>query len=319
VHPVTRRIVQATPAVARRPVRIVGRTIEEVFHDRVPGLAAEIAFFVLLSLPPLALAVLGSVGFVGQRLSGPFHIESVNRLLDLVGTVLTQDAIESLQLERVFTQLVTEPNVNIASLGFVVTIYAASRAIRVVLVAVSIAYDLEDHRPGWKQRALGIGITFVGMVLGIVVVPVLAAGPSFGETIDRAFGVEGLVAPTFRLLYWPGAVILAVLILATLYHVGAPWWTRWRNDIPGAVLAVVLWIAGSAGLRVYTQVAIAGDDLYAPLAGPLVVLLWVYVSAFAVLLGAELNAELERSSSDDDVPHDDDRRERTTPKRASVI
>lgn len=294
MHAFSRRLVDAVPGPIRRPVELTVRTIEDSFEDRVPGLAAEIAFYVLLSLPPLLLAVLGTVGFVGERLGAEFQADAVTRLLDLAATVLTRDTIDALELDQLFRELVTDGRADVASLGFILTIYAASRAVRVVIVAVTIAYDLEDLRPGWQQRLWGIGITFVGVLLGLVVVPLLMVGPGFGETLDRVLGLGPVVSTTWALLYWPGAVIVAVLLTALLYHVGAPWWTPWRRDLPGAALAVGLWIAGSAGLRIYTEVALQGRSVYAPFAGPLVLLLWLYVSGFAVLLGAELNAEIEK-------------------------
>ena len=290
----SRSIVDRVPSRLRAPVELVVRTAEDSVEDRVPGLAAEIAFYTLLSLPPLLLAVLGSVGFVGQRLGAGFQETAVDRLLTLAATVLTSETIQDLGLRGVVTELVTEGRADIASIGFLIAIYSASRAIRVVLVALTIAYDLEDRRPAWKQRLWGFGLTFVVILAGLVIVPVLIVGPGFGEVIDNWIGLGGVVATLWRVLYWPAAIVLTVLAATSLYHFSAPWTTPWRRDLPGAVMAVALWIAGSAGLRLYAQLSIQGRSTYAPFAGPLVLLLWVYVSAFAVLLGAEINAEIEK-------------------------
>ena len=85
--------------------------------------------------------------------------------------------------------------------------------------------------------------------------------------------------------------------LATLFHVGLPWRTPWRRDLPGAVLALLIWLLAAAGLRAYLALSARDDAVYSQLGTPIAVVLWLYVTAFAVLLGAELNAEITKSSS----------------------
>jgi membrane protein len=120
----------------------------------------------------------------------------------------------------------------------------------------------------------------------------------------------GLSAELIRFwgaVYWGGVLVLGVVALTWLYHVAPGWYTPWRRDLPGAILALVVWLAASWGLRVYTSqfAGFTTDDAFRGLAAPLVVLLWVYVSAIAVLLGAELNAEIERIWPSEEGPYDE--------------
>ncbi|HSK97619.1 MAG TPA: YihY/virulence factor BrkB family protein, partial [Euzebyales bacterium] len=183
---------------------------------------------------------------------------------------------------------------DIASVGVVLTLYSASRALRVIVVALTIAYDLEDTRVRWKQRVWGLGLTIVAVVIGVAAVPLLVLGPAAGARLAVRFGVPALLGDIWRVAYWPTAALVATILVASLYHFAAPWSTPWRRDLPGAALAMVVWMAGSAGLRYYVRGSAMSDEVFAPLAGPLVLLLWLYVSAFAVLLGAEFNAEIEK-------------------------
>ena len=285
------RAIARTPEWGRPAVTLALRTLTDTRNDRVPGLAAEVAFFVLLSLPPLLLLVLGAVGYLGQA-APSIATDAADRLLSLAGTVLTGDTVAL--LEPVIEQLLTDGRADIASLGVVLTVYSASRALRVIVVALTIAYDQPEIRPSWKDRLWGIGLTVIGLVLGVVAVPLLVLGPGFGHQLGSRVIAGSAVDFVWRVGYWPTAVVVATLLIASLYHFAAPWTTPWRRDLPGAVLAMVLWLAGSAGLRVYVARSLVAEAVFTPLAGPLVLLLWLYVSAFAVLLGAELNAEIEK-------------------------
>jgi membrane protein len=287
-----RQFIQRSPERLRVPLDLTLRTIEDAFDDRVPGLAAEVAFFVLLSLPPLLLLALGTVGYVGQVVPG-FATDTADRLLGLAGLVLTDETLRLLR--PVIERVLTEGRGDLASLGVILTLYSASRALRVIVVALVIAYDLPEQRQSWQHRVWGLGLTIAVVVLGVVAIPLLVLGPGFGRVIGRyVVAGETVIDLVWRVAYWPVAAVVATALLAALYHVAAPWATPWRRDLPGAVLAMVLWLAGSAALRVYTSGSLVSDPLFAPLAGPLVLLLWLYVSAFAVLLGAELNAEIEK-------------------------
>jgi membrane protein len=291
VSSLVQTLIARTPPVLRRPVQLLVRTVQEALDDRLPGLAAEVAFFMLLSLPPLLLLGLGVIGYVGEAF--PEFAEQVpDRLLGLAGNILTAETIAT--LEPVITGLLTEGRADIASVGVLLTIYSASRALRVIVVALTITYDIEDTRVLWKQRLWGLGLTIVAIVVGVLAIPLLVLGPGFGGELAVRFGLPALFRNVWRVAYWPTAAIVATALVASLYHFAAPWNTPWRRDLPGAALAMVLWMAGSAGLRYYVRGSVVGDEVFAPLAGPLVLLLWLYVSAFTVLLGAEFNAEIEK-------------------------
>lgn len=286
--------------------RLVVRTAVDALDDHVPGLAAEMAFFVVLSLPPLLLAVLGSVGFIVGDLPDVELRQLQDEIISFLGTFLSASTVDEV-LSGPIESLLQEGRSDILSIGIVLTLWSASRATNVLLRTVTTAYDLEDTRPGWKRRLLALGITVVGIVLAVVILPLLVIGPRvFAAALDVAgAGVE--LARFWSVIYWGGLVALAVLALTWLYHVAPGWYTPWRRDLPGAVLAVVVWFAASWGLRIYTAelAGFTADDAFRGLAAPLVLLLWVYVSAIAVLVGAELNAEIERLWPSEEGPYDE--------------
>ncbi len=261
-------------------------------RDRLPGLAAEIAFWVLLSLPALLLSIIAITGLVLE--GGGWEQPLVERVVEVSRLALTEPTIDG-AVRPILAQLLETGGVGVASFAFIVTVWVASRAVKVVLQTLALTYDRTHMRQGWQDRLLGFAVTLAAMAVGIVLTPLLVAGPSFGEQLvvwigDDPVGLEAL----WRRAYYPATVLVATLAVAALYHLGSPGTTPWRRDLPGAVLATTVWLVGSAGLRLYGIWAVEGGTVYGPLAGPIVALLWLWLSGLAVLLGAELNAQIER-------------------------
>ncbi|HEX2026535.1 MAG TPA: YihY/virulence factor BrkB family protein [Nitriliruptorales bacterium] len=294
-----KRLEAAVPDRLRPGWELARRTVEDTFDDRVPGLAAEAAFFALLSLFPMLLAVVGSIGYVADAFGATADVRG--RLETLPAPFVSP---ETQQIYRqVIGSIFEESRGGIVSFGLLVALWGGSRAVNVYLRTVTIAYDLEPPRSRWQRRALAFGLTLAGTVLAVVVVPGLVLGPRLiGYVLPDLIPVaapEWLVDSSFYLVM----AVLVVAVLATFYHVAVPLRTRWRLDLPGAVLAMVLWLVGAAALRAYIAFTFrARDSFYGPFATPLVVLLWLYVTALAVLLGAELNAEIRRMWSSAAAP-----------------
>ncbi len=285
--------------------RLSVRTVVDSVEDRLPGLAAEMAFFVVLSLPPLLLAVLGSVGFVVGGLSEAQLTELQQEIIAFLSTFLSESTVDDV-LATPVENLLREGRSDILSIGIVLTLWSASRATNVLLRTVTTAYDLEDRRPGWKRRLLAIGITVAGIVLAVVILPLLVIGPRLFASALSAAGLSADLVRFWGVIYWVGLLVVSVLALTWLYHVAPGWYTPWRRDLPGAIFAFIVWLAASWALRLYTA-ELAGfttDDAFRGLAAPLVLLLWVYLSSIAVLLGAELNAEIERIWPSEEGPYD---------------
>ena len=264
------------------------RTTLDAVQDRVVGLSAEVAFFAILSLPPLLLAIVAALGYLPGDQSAAF-VEGVSAA---ARRVFTTDTVNDL-IRPFLEDVVAAERIGVLSGAFAVAVFSASRAVRVVMTSVAIAYDLET-RPSWAQRLLGLLATLLLLVAVPVLLPLLLAGPDLGQELVGYDFVPLFVADVWPYAYWLGVGVGAVLGVGGLYHVAAPWWTPFRRDLPGAVLAVGIWIVSSAGLRTYAEQALIGREVFQLIAGPLVLLVWLYLLAFGLILGAEFNAELER-------------------------
>jgi membrane protein len=293
VHPLSRAVIDRTPARLQPSVRLVVRTVDASVADRLPGLAAELAFWVVLSLPALVLTLVTSLGAVSAYVAGDWQDELLARTGEAASVVLTAPTVEDFLLP-LLEQLLAGAGVGVVSFAFLTMIWTASRAMKVILVALALIYDRHDHRPAWKARIQAFGMALAGLLIGTLLAPLLLSGPNIVAMVDEWIPLADLsgFAAVWSAAYWPTVILVATLAIALLYHVGVPGpRLRWRDELPGAALATGVWLGGSAGLRLYGLWVLDTTSVYGPLSGPIVALLWVWLTGFAVLLGAELNAQ----------------------------
>jgi membrane protein len=306
VHPVSRAVIERTPAPLKPAVRLSVRTVDAAVADRLHGLAAELAFWVVLSFPALLLTVVSAVGAVSAAVGGDWQEALLEQIENAAAVVLTQATIEQF-LVPVVEQLLAGGGFTLVSFAFLATVWTASRAVNVVLVTLAVVYGRHGERRGWVARVKAFGFALAGIVLGALLAPLLLSGPNLVAALDDLIEVADLstLARVWSAAYWPAVVVLGTLPIAVLYHLGVPGpRRRWRHELPGAALATAVWLAGSAGLRLYGTWILGTDSVYGPLAGPLVALLWIWVTGFAVLLGAELNAQRQVLHEEGTAPSD---------------
>ncbi len=250
---------------------------------RVTGLAAEVAFFTLMSVPPLLLCLAGTLGYLSRS-----TIAVVERdILNAAGVVLSQSSINQV-VTPLLHSVFSGGRPDLISIGFMLALWSGSRALYVFVETVTIMYGLEGNRGIIHTRVLSLGLYIVALIVGTIVLPLLVAGP--GLVVDALPMSAGLV----HALYWPTAVVLSVVFMTTLYHVSVPVRTPWKEDLPGALVALLVLAVGSAVLRFYLVHSVEGPTVYSSLAAPVAVLLWIGVTALAVLIGAAMNASVDR-------------------------
>ncbi|MDX6285345.1 MAG: rane protein [Frankiales bacterium] len=264
--------------------------MDGIVTDRVTGLAAEVAFFAIVSLPALLLAVIGTLGYF-HSLVGQGNITDIqNTIADAASKVLRPSTVND-TVRPILRDVLTGGRAEAVSIGFLVSLWSGSRAMSTYMDAITIAYDLEGRRSWLTKRVLAY-VLFAGAVfVGIVLLPLLVVGPTLLQ--DAVRNVPGGWAETVVIAaYWPVVALASVSSITTLYHVATPVRTPWRRDLPGALLALLIWIGGSVLLRFY--LASVPDSAYGSLGAPVAVLLWLYVTALAVLIGAEFNSAVNK-------------------------
>lgn len=269
------------------------KTVVDTFEDRLPGLAAEVAFYLVLSLPSLLLVVLGLMGYVGEFAGAGTVADIKEQLIDWAENIFSASTITD-TVEPAIDSLLEEGRADVLTLGGIIALWSGSRAARVIVDAVTIAYDLEDLRDFRRKTLVGLWLTVAGILSMTVLIPLLVVGPRFGAALADNFGLESVFETLWALLYWPVVALVGIVLLTWVLHIAPPHSTPWIYDVPGAVLALAVWVLGSLGLRIYTTTFLESNSAFSLFTAPLAVLLWLYVSAVAILLGAELNSELEK-------------------------
>ena len=277
------------PPRLRRAWVPVRRYVDEVLEDRLPGLAAETAFFAVLSTFPALLVAVSLLGLLEVVVGNQVAVEAQDRVLSLLSLVLTDEASGVLESVRSLFEDSRGGLLTFATVGALVSL---SGAFGVAINALNLAHDAQETRSWLRRRLLGLGIAVATLLLATVSLTVLVVGPLFGRGTQLAdlVGLGPAFAFVWDVMRLPamGAVLLlwatAVLRLSPARHL------RWRDALPGALLAALLWGLASAGFRVYLGFAAATNPVLGAFGGGAIVMIWVYLLSLSLLLGGELNA-----------------------------
>ncbi|MFF4729515.1 YihY/virulence factor BrkB family protein [Streptomyces mirabilis] len=262
-------------------------TVNSCMEYRILGLAAEAAFFTLLSVPPLLLSLIGLLGYVDDW-TGAHSIASLeSNIMEASRTVLTDKGVHQIA-EPILHDVMKGGRPDIISLGFLFALWSGSRAVNVFVDTITVMYGLDGTRGIVATRVMSFLLFIVALLIGSIALPLMVAGP------DAVVQIVPWSATLVQVLYWPVVIVLSVVFLTTLYHVSVPVRSPWVEDVPGALVALAMWVFGSFLLRIYLTSTVEGPTIYGSLAAPVAVLLWIGVSAFAVLVGAAVNAAIDR-------------------------
>jgi membrane protein len=270
---------------------LLRRAVVKGWHDRVLGLSAEAAFWQLLSLPSLFLALLATLGYV-SRWFGEHTVDRVQNKIESGLRKAFSDKVDAKVIHPILDEVLHGGRADIISIGFVLALWAGSSATATFVNTITIAYDMRDLRGPVRSRLLALWLFLGTILLGVVLLPMLVLGP---DLLRKLFpeSVRPTVSDFVSALYYPVLVVLLLVGLATFYKLAPPRRLPWHRGLPGAVLAIAIFLAGSVGMRTYLTFILDKNHAYAQLAAPIAALLFFFVLALGVLLGAEFNAAIQ--------------------------
>lgn len=278
------------------PWKLLQLTVRDFLDDEMPTYAAALAYQGLFSLFPFLLFLIALLGFL--------HLpEFFDWLRGQAAYVLPSQALE--QVNPVIDQLQQRQG-GLLSLGIIVALWSSSAAVRSLMQALNAAYDVRETRPLWLRIPLSLFYT-LGLVLMLMVLTALMIlGPQAMDWIAAQVGLQDFVVLLWALLRWPLMILLMMMAVAVIYNVAPCVRHRFRFITPGSVLAVLAWVAASLAFGFYVKHFGNYNAMYGSVGAIIVLLLYFYISAAVLLLGAELNAVIEEH-----LPH-----ERTASARA---
>jgi len=264
---------------------IIKSTIRETLHDDAQGLAAQLSYYFFLSLFPMLLALVAFASLFPLR----SLTDDVTRFLAPIapGPVLELIREQMIAISK-------RPETGLLTIGLVTALWSASAAMGAVVNAMNHARGVDETRPWWKVRIVSILLTVGLSVFVLVSISLVLAGPQAADLLTRWFGLDAFFSWGWKILQWPIAFALVATGIGLIYHFAPAGNRPWRWYTPGSLVATALWLIGSLGFRLYVVNVKTYEGTYGTLGGIIVVLLWFYVSGLAIVIGAELDAEIER-------------------------
>jgi membrane protein len=272
---------------ARGLMAAVKRTFKQYSVDNLGDWAAALTYYGVLSIFPGALVLVSIVGLLGPNGKGTVQ--------DTVRQIAGNKQIENL-VDTVLSQVQGSGSAGFAAIiGVVLAFWSASGYIAAFMRASNAVYDVPEGRPIWKTLPIRVGVTAViGVMLILSAVIVVFTG-SLAEVVGSKLGMGGVAVTVWSIAKWPVLIILVSLMFAILYWASPNAKTggfRWIS--PGGIFAVVLWLVASGAFAIYLANFANYSKTYGTLGGVIAFLVWLWISNIAILLGAELDAELER-------------------------
>src|SRR3989449_11567537 len=269
--------------------RALARTYARVVRNHMLQMAAALAYYFVLSLFPALIFLSAVVAYLPVP-------DLFGQALGLMGRFIPPDSMGLVR--RILADVVTPNRGTFLSFGILGTLWAASGGFSAAIEALNIAYDVKDDRPFWKTRPLAVGLAFITGALLLVALGVMIVGPEFGGWLAARVHLSAVFVLLWPYIHWTIAIGFTILALETLYFLAPNIKQRFLATLPGAVLAVGCWIGLSFLLWIYFRHFANFNKTYGTLGAAIALMIWLYWTGFAMLVGAELNAELAKISSE---------------------
>jgi membrane protein len=265
----------------------IAQTYADVDRNHTFQMAAALAYYFVLSLFPALILLSAVVAYLPVP-------DLFNQSLTLMARFLPADTMGL--VERVLADIISPNKATFLSLGILGTLWAASGGFAATIEALNVAYQVNDTRPFWKTRPLALGLAFITGALFLVALLVMVVGNRFGEWLAARVHLSDLFVALWPYMHWTIAVGFAIVAIEVLYFLAPNVKQRFLATLPGGVFAVGCWIGLSYLLGTYFRHFANFNKTYGTLGAAIALMVWLYWTGFALLVGAELNAELAKIS-----------------------
>jgi membrane protein len=274
------------------PKKLAKRVWAEVQQDDVFGRAAQLSYYFLLALFPLLIFLTSVIGIVIGKESGIRQ-----SLFSYLSQVMPPAAFEL--IESTMQEVSAASSGSKISFGILAALWAASNGMGAITEALNVAYDVKESRPWWKQRLTAIGLTITLSVLIITALVLVLSGGKIVDGLAANYAFGSVFTLTWKILQWPIVLAAMLFAFATIYYFAPDVRDqKWVWITPGAVFGVMLWLMVSYAFRIYLDFFDSYSKTYGSLGAVIILMLWLYFTGLAVLIGGEVNAEIEHAAAE---------------------
>jgi len=269
------------------------RTVRETIDDDCLGLAAQVAYYLFLALFPAILFLLAIASFFPLD-----HVtDDIGRLL---GPMVSAEVLQLIQDQM--RRLAETESAGLLTFGVLTALWSGSAGLVAIVSALNRAYDIEEARPWWRVRLVAIGLTLSMALLVLVALALVVVGPEIAIYLGDTIGFGSAFKWAWLILQWPVVFAMASTAIGLAYYFGPDAEQEWVWITPGAVLATALWLLMSLAFRFYITTFTDYNAAYGSVGAVMILMLWFYISGLAILIGAEVNSEIEHASPHGKAP-----------------
>lgn len=293
------------------------RVWKETNDDKMFGRAAELSYYFLLALFPLLIFLTSIIGLIiGEG------TETRQTLFGYLGRIMPQSAFQL--IEATMVEVSAGSSGGKISFGLLAALWAASNGMSAITESLNVAYDVDEGRPWWKTRLVAITLTVALSILIISALLLVVAGSHIGESLGGYLGYSSAFATAWKIIQWPVVLAFMILAFALIYYFAPDLREQaWSWLTPGAAIGVALWLLVSLAFRVYLQFFDSYNKTYGSLGAVIILMLWLYFTGAAVLIGGEINSEIENAAAEQGEPDAKERGEKSPQenevKRAGAV
>jgi membrane protein len=277
-------------------LQLAKRVWNEIQKDNVFGRAAELSYYFLLALFPFLIFLTSIIGFVLGSGTGTRHM-----LFTYLARIMPPSAFQL--IDSTMYEVSAASSGGKLSFGLLAALWAASNGLTAITDSLNQAYDLKESRPWWKQRLVSIGLTTALSVLILGALVLVVAGGKIAEWLAAHYGFGPVFPTAWKIIQWPVVLAWMMLAFALIYYFAPDFRKQaWQWLTPGAAIGVALWLLVSLGFRVYLHFFDSYSATYGSLGAVIVLMLWLYFTGAAVLIGGEINSEIENAAAQQGEP-----------------
>jgi membrane protein len=271
------------------PLQLVKRVYHEINDDEVLTRSAALAYYFVSALFPMIFFLMAMLGLFAQS-----H-DLQSSLLNYTARFMPGDAYKLVQ--KTLQEVANSSTGVKLAFGLVLALWSGAGGVVSIMDALNRCYHVKDSRPFWRQRLISLGLTVAIAALTIIALTIVLYGGDIADFVGAHIGLSSVTVIMWHIAQWPIALFFVVLSFALLYFWGPDTKQQWQWITPGAVVGVLTWIGASLLFRVYLHFFNSYSKTYGSLGAVIVLLLWLYISGLAIMVGGEINSEIENAAA----------------------